>query len=563
MSLVPIALQLRESGHYARFQAACRDPRTAQAAVLRAIVQANADTAFGRAHGFSRTDGARDWHKAVPIRDYEGFRPYVERMVAGEPRVLTHEPPCMFTTTSGTTGQPKLIPVTPSWQKQMAGLLRLWMLKAQMDHPGCFAGQVLTVVSPAVEGHTPNGVPFGSMTGVTSQRAPWLLRRQYPTPYPVCLIKDYEARYALIMRLALAKSLSAIVTPNPSTLMRLAHLGSAQAEGLIKAIHDGTLGQPWPAVMTEAGLSESEIKAAIQQALTPNPERARELSRVLERHGALLPRFAWPELKLIGCWLGGSAGLHARALAEVYGETVALRDVGLLASEGRMTVPIADDTAAGPLYVHANYYEFIPEEAIDAAEPPVLGVHELEEGRRYYLLLTGANGLYRYDMNDVVEVRGFYHHTPQVAFVRKGRDMVNIIGEKLHLNQVQQAVREAERAAGLAVWQYQLVPDAEACRYDLLVETRPARPTTAALLAFAQAFEASLSRLNQEFEGKRASGRLKSARLHVMLEGWSERASRREVVAGKRDVQFKWPHLRPTWDEASRAEVAEAPTPIG
>lgn len=555
MSLLPFVLRLREAGHFERFQAACRDPRAAQASVLRGIVEANADTAFGRAHNFSRARAARDWHKAVPVRDYEGFRPYMERVVAGEKQVLTAEPPCMFTTTSGTTGAPKLIPVTPSWQKQMASLLRLWMYQAQADHPGCFAGQVLTVVSPAIEGHTPQGLPYGSMTGVTSQKAPWLLRRQYPTPYPVCLIKDYEARYNLIMRLALAKSLTAIVTPNPSTLMRLATLGAAQAEGLIKAIHDGTLGQPWPAVMTEAGLSEAEVKQAIESALVPAPERARTLSKILETHGALLPRFAWPELKLIGCWLGGSAGLHARALADVYGETVALRDVGLLASEGRMTVPLADDTAAGPLYVHANYYEFIPEAAIDEAEPPVLGVHELEEGRRYYLLLTGANGLYRYDMNDVVEVRGFYHHTPQVAFVRKGRDMCNITGEKLHLNQVQQAIREAERAAGLAIWQFQLVPDVEASRYDLLVETRPAQPPDAVLTSFLRAFEASLARLNLEFEGKRASGRLGETRLHLMQEGWAERASRREVASGKRDAQFKWQHLRPSWDEASRDDV--------
>jgi hypothetical protein len=558
MSLVPLALHLRESGNYARFQEACRDPRAAQAAVLQRIVEANAGTAFGRDHGFGRA--AKDWHKAVPIRDYEKLRPYMERVVAGESGVLTADAPCMFTTTSGTTGSPKMIPVTAAWRNQMGALLRLWMLKAQADHPGCFAGQVLTVVSPAVEGRTPSGIPYGAMTGVTSQKAPWLLRRQYPAPYAVSLIKDYEARYQLIMRLALAKQVSAIVTPNPSTLMRLSGVAERHGEAIVKAIHDGTLGMPWPDLLSGTDRTESAAKAEIMAALRPDPARARELGKLMETHGALLPRFAWPGLKLIGCWLGGSAGLHARALADVYGETVALRDVGLLASEGRMTVPLSDDTSAGPLYVHANYYEFIPEAAIEELEPPVLGAHELVDGGRYYIVLTGANGLYRYDMNDVVEVRGFFHHTPQVAFVRKGRDMVNITGEKLHLNQVQQAVREAERAAGLAVWQFQLIPDAVASGYDLLLETRPATPAAGVLSAFATAFDASLSRLNMEYEGKRASGRLQAPRLHLMTEGWTERASRREMATGKRDVQFKWPHLRQTWELESREEVAFSPT---
>ena len=98
------------------------------------------------------------------------------------------------------------------------------------------------------------------------------------------------------------------------------------------------------------------------------------------------------------------------------------------------TAPKQDGTAAGVLAVHASFFEFIAEEEIDAPCPAARLAHELEEGRRYYVLLTGANGLYRYDLNDIVEVRGFHHRTPKVAFVRKGRDMVSITGEKLHLN---------------------------------------------------------------------------------------------------------------------------------
>ena len=151
-----------------------------------------------------------------------------------------------------------------------------------------------------------------------------------------------------------------------------------------------------------------------------------------------------------------------------------LRDLGLVASEGRLTLPLVDGSAAGVLAIDAGFYEFIPEEAMDAGAPPVLLAHELEVGRRYGIVLSGANGLYRYDLNDIVEVRGYYRRTPLVAFVRKGRDMTSITGEKLHLNHVRAAVRAAEDATRVEVWQFRLIPDVETCRYDLLVEPRGA-----------------------------------------------------------------------------------------
>ena len=171
--------------------------------------------------------------------------------------------------------------------------------------------------------------------------------------------------------------------------------------------------------------------------------------------------------------------------------------------------------------------------------------------------MTGANGLYRYDMNDVVEVRGFHGHTPKVAFLRKGRDMLNITGEKLHLNHVLHAVRAAERATGLPVWQFRLIPDVEAARYDLLVELSARVERGSGLARFAAAFDRGLAEVNVEYGSKRASARLAPPRLCVMREGWAERRCREEFARGRREIQHKWCVMRPEWDEASRNEVLE------
>ena len=553
--LLEHALIAREWPQHLALDRAARNPEEAQARVLRGLLRANRDTVFGRDHGFSEIAGAADYARRVPMRDYEALRPYIVRTIDGEPAVLTAEPPVMFTTTSGTTGEPKLIPVTPRWAAATAGLMRLWAFYALRDHPAMLARKVLTIVGPAVEGKTPQGVPFGAMTGWSYQRLPWLIRRRQALPYAAALIRDYETRYFVAARLALAGPVSSIGTPNPSTLLRLADTAARRAEALVRAVHDGTLGVDDVEPVPHGELTGAEIGNVLETTIRPDPERAAFLGRVLERHGRLVLGECWPELALVGCWLGGSAGIQARHLTDHVDPSVARRDLGFVASEGRLTIPLEDGTAAGVLAVHASFFEFIAEEEIDATCPAARLAHELEEGRRYYVLLTGANGLYRYDLNDIVEVRGFHHRTPKVAFVRKGRDMVSITGEKLHLNHLIAAVRAGERATGVGVWQFRVIPDVEQARYDLLLELErpPAGPS--ALADFAAAFDSALAAANVEYDAKRASGRLGPPRLHLMRPGWSERLCRQDFARGRRENQHKWSAIGLEWDVASRGDV--------
>jgi GH3 auxin-responsive promoter len=542
--LLSYALTAQQWRHRRAFEEATRRPREAQAAVLRALLTDNARTLFGRHHGFGDLTPV-EYARRVPIRDYEALRPYVARAIAGEADVLTAEAPSCFASTSGTTGEPKLVPVTPGSARGMAALMRLWTAHALCDHRAMLDRRVLTLVGPAVEGVTAGGRPYGAMTGLTYQRLPWLIRRQHALPYAVALIRDHETRYFVALRLALAREISSIGTPNPSTLLRLGELAARRSEELIRAIHDGTLGAE---TMEPTG-------AALTAGLNPDPSRAARLERIARAHGRLVLGECWPDLALIGCWLGGSAGVQARHL-DAHFPGVARRDLGLVASEGRLTLPQEDDTAAGVLAVQTCFFEFLAEEEIDDPAPRTRLCHELEDGRRYYVIVSGPNGLYRYDLNDVVEVRGFHHRTPRVAFVRKGRDMLSITGEKLHLNHVLHAVRAAERATGLDVWQFRLVADVDAARYDLLVEL--ARPAPGGLLPeFSRVVDRALAEVNVEYAGKRASDRLAPPQLCLMRPGWSERLCRREFAGGRRDVQHKWNAMCADWDAASRAEIVE------
>jgi GH3 auxin-responsive promoter len=558
--LLAAGLRLGEWARDARFERATARPELAQATALHALLRRNARTAFGREHGFGAIRTPAEFVRAVPVRDYEGFRPYVRRIVAGEPAVLTAAPVTGFATTSGTTGEPKLVPVTHASLARMSALVRLWMRRALQDHPTLLDHAVLSVVSPAIEGRTATGIPFGAMSGLLQQGLPFLVRRGQAVPYAAHLVTDYEARAFVLLRLALARHVTAIGTPNPMTLIRLAAVARQEAEALLRAIHDGTLGIPWPTVRSESGWTPEATRRTLAAALRPDPARARALAAAASRRGALRLADAWPTLALVGCWLGGHAGRHAARLPADYGD-VPRRDLGLVASEGRVTLPVADGSAAGVLAVDAGFYEFVPEDAMetrDTGAPPTLLAHELEMGRRYDVLLTGDNGLYRYDLNDIVEVQGFHRGTPLLAFVRKGHDMTSITGEKLHLNHVQAAVREAECLTGVAVWQFRLIPDVDACRYDLLIEPRDGGLDAIGAEAFARAVDEALARINVEYAAKRRSRRLGLPRLSVMRDGWAERQCRAEFARGGREVQHKWAVIRAEWNEASRAEVVRA-----
>ncbi|HSO07214.1 MAG TPA: sterol desaturase family protein, partial [Pelomicrobium sp.] len=150
---------------------AARDPRSAQLEVLRRIVAANRDTRFGREHGFGDVRAYADYAARVPLSDYERLRPYVEAQERGGP-ALTAEKPVMYAVTSGTTGAPKFVPVLPATLAQFRAEQQLYTWVLYRHCPEAFAGRGLGLVGAAVEGRTPSGLPYGSVSGYLYRAMP-------------------------------------------------------------------------------------------------------------------------------------------------------------------------------------------------------------------------------------------------------------------------------------------------------------------------------------------------------------------------------------------------------
>ncbi len=535
--LIPLTIRWQGRALAQRLDAAARNPKQAQQQCLQHLLTRHQHTDFGRAHNFAQIQTSTDYKRAVPIRDYEEFRPYVQRMMQGETNVLVSDPVTMFTLTSGTTGQPKYIPVTQPSETRNSALMRQWLYRLLLKHHRCLNRALLGIVSPAVEGYTASGIPYGSLSGRIYQQLPPLIRDAYAVPYEVFEIQDYDLRYWAIARFALARQISFVGTPNPSTLLRLAAVIDTHREELIRSIHDGALG------LAAAGFSSATLEQ-LRTRLRPYPGRAKTLERIVETTGSLHLKDCWPHLQAIGCWTGGSVGLQSEQLASAYG-SVPLRDLGYLASEARVTLPINDHTPSGVLDLTLNYCEFIPEAAVEQAVPPIYLSHELEVGQRYSILLTTPGGLYRYHINDIVEVTGFYHQAPMLAFIRKGKDMSNLTGEKLHVNQILLAMEQVQHQFNLVIGPYQWVPNLQEMNYHIYVEWRDSRSDHWIQQVLLPTLDQVLQRLNGEYAQKRASRRLQSLRLYRMQPGWANALQQAEIAANGRDVQYKWKILAP------------------
>ncbi|HZA73761.1 MAG TPA: GH3 auxin-responsive promoter family protein [Propionibacteriaceae bacterium] len=531
------------------FNALCRTPVQAQDRLLRQILEANADTEFGRHHGFGGVTSFKEFQERVPISTYEDLEAYITAEMNGRPNQLTKEPPVLFTTTSGTTGSRKYIPMTREGKRAKSHLTWLWFCGLYRDHPGIVGGRILSVVSPEVESYAPSGVPVGAESGHGYRTMPGPVKSMYTAPYPVFAIEDYEAKYYTLLRLAAGQDISCIATVNPSTVLLLGDRLAQHTEPIIRDVRDGSLSSQFSV--------PQELRGSLH--LRPDPERARHLEWAAAAGGGVLrPGLAWPKLAAVGCWKGGTVGAYLAKFDTLFPQGPPVRDFGYYATELRGSVPLSDQGDAGVIAVGTNVLEFHP--AGDDRAPEgreLLPVERLEEGQRYFVYVTNASGLYRYDMNDIVEVAGHYGQTPLIRFIQKGKGVVSFTGEKLYETQVIAAVDEALAAlrgryhfiAAVA----ELV-DGTTPRLIFLTEFDDsiAEQDGSALV---DRLDAALGDQNDEYRSKRKSLRYGAPIIRVIRPGEYDRYRRRMVETGQRaDGQFKV--LRLTSDTSFAAEFA-------
>lgn len=525
-------------------EAASRDVPAAQQDRLLRILRTNADTLFGKQHGFADIQSVEEYRARVPIHTWDDIAPLVDRMVAGERGVLVAEDVFFYATTSGTTGRRKLIPVTSGFVEECRVATRVLFRTTFLEMPGIVRGKRLSMRSPKVEPLAP-GVEAGSITVALSGGLDGSESAFDAVPTAVYRVEDFATRYRLCIRFAAQEHVTLVSAVNPSTLLLFARTLEEHWQDSARALEDGGLG--------EGLVLDEDQRRQLSARAKKDPEAARRIRDSAEAHGGR-PRLRdlWPDLAGLVCWKGGSAPWYLSRLGASYGELPVL-DYGYAASEGCFGAPLSADGAASVLLPHGHFFELMPEEHVDevrAGERPTTLLHEAEPGRRYYVVVTTGAGLYRYDMNDVVEVVGRHHGAPLVVFRQKGGAMASITGEKVGESHVVQAMDGAATRAQIHVAGFVAAPllpvgSDDVPAYLLAVDPGDEALSDDDLARLAAAFDEALQEENSEYEAKRGSLRLGpviAARLpaHAIA-----RHRQQRVKAGAPDAHVKIPHVSP------------------
>lgn len=497
------------------------------------------NTGFGKDHGFQQIRSLADFRRQVPIAGYDHFAPYIDAVAAGDTNALVPESEKLiqFTITTGSSGVPKLNPVTSTWLREYRKAWNVWGMKLFVDHPNQIGSRMLQMSGTWDMGRTPGGYQISMVSALLTKIQNPLLKPYYLIPDDVNLIPDPVARHYVALRLSIVQDVGWILLMNPGTLIRLAEIGDTHQETLLKDVRDGTLTQ------------EFEIPVQIRKVLEDrhlkkHPARAKQLDKLAGSRGRLLPRDYWNS-PVIGCWLAGTAGFQSRYLSDYFGDSPT-RDMGLVSSEGRHTIPLADTHPAGVPSFESGFYEFVPaDEKAEHVQETLLG-HELTPGDEYRLIMTTAAGYYRFDIGDIVKCCGFQEQAPLLEFVQKSARVGDLEGEKVTEHQVVEAAHNAADKTGLNLSLITAVPrrlEFEQPRYDFLIEESDV-PDSRIASQFLSHLDQEIGNLNFLWRARRREGVLKAPHLTRIAANEWQRCIRKEVDRrGTGDYQYKHPGL--------------------
>jgi len=379
------------------------DPKQAQRRVLSSLIRRARRTQFGRDHGFSPAWSLDDFRSRVPPRDYEAFWEAYWRPAF--PRLTDCTWPGRipwFAVSSGTTaGATKYIPVSREMRRSniRAGADITVHHLANRPESRLLAGRVFMLGGSTGLTRQAPGVFSGDLSGIAAAELPGWARLRYFPPRDLERIADWEEKIDRFAARSLDAEISALAG-TPSWLLifleRLAELARARGGG-----SPGRLADIWPRLEM---LSHGGVAWA--------PYR--------DRFAALLE--------------GGGAETR-----EVYP-----------ASEGFFAVADRADGEGLRLLLDTGiFYEFIPLDALDSAEPDCRWVGDAEPGVNYALAVTTCAGLWRYLVGDTVTV--VERDPPRVLVTGRTSYMLSAFGEHVIGAEAERAVAEAARAVGATV----------------------------------------------------------------------------------------------------------------
>jgi hypothetical protein len=376
------------------------DPIHTQKKVFKHLIKAARNTMFGKDHDFDSVHNYEDFKSRVPVRDYEGLAPYIQKILDGYEDILWKGKPLYFAKTSGTTSGVKYIPVTKeSIPFHIAAARDAILNYIHETGNSKFLDGSLIFLSGSPEMEKKNGIFIGRLSGIVNHHVPAYLRSNQKPSYKTNCIDDWEEK------------LEKVIDETQQARMTL-----------ISGI------PPWVQMYFD---------------------------RIVSRTGKKI-KDVFPDFSLF-IYGGVNFEPYKAKLFESIGKKIDSIET-YPASEGFIAFQDSQkDDGLLLLLKSGIFYEFIPAEEYFSPNPTRLSIGEVKAGVNYAIILNTNAGLWGYSIGDTVR----FVSTEPYRLVVTGRikHFISAFGEHVIGEEVEKAMKAAmEKNPGTEVTEFTVAP---------------------------------------------------------------------------------------------------------
>lgn len=370
-----------------------------QEAVFKDLLKGAKSTEFGKDHSLTEVSDYAGFRQAVPVRDYEGFKPYIEKIKDGKHNILWKGKPIYLAKTSGTTSGVKYIPITKDSISNHINTARNALLNymAETGNSG-FADGKMIFLSGSPELERVAGVPTGRLSGIVNHHIPQYLRKNQLPSYETNCIEDWETKLDAIVKETVTQDMRLISGIPPWMQMYFDRLQEVSGKKIKELF-------PNFSVLVHGGVAFEPYKAKLFQSIGQSVD-------AIETFPASEGFFAFQDSQ---------------------------KEEGLLLN-----------TDSG------IFYEFIPAAEIFNQSPTRLSLQDVKLGENYALVVNSNAGLWGYNIGDTVK---FVSTAPyRIVVTGRIKHFISAFGEHVIAEEVEQSLLKAAGEEGIRITEFTIAP---------------------------------------------------------------------------------------------------------
>ena len=370
-----------------------------QQQLFQQLIKTGTKTEFGADHNFAAVKTHEDYVKQVPIRDYEAFKPYIEKIKEGKHNILWKGQPIYFAKTSGTTSGVKYIPITkdsiPNHINTARNALLCYMAETG-NHVFADGKLIFLIGSPTLD--RIGGIPTGRLSGIVNHHVPKYLRANQLPSYETNCIDDWEQKLEKIVAETIHENMTLISGIPPWVQMYFDRLQEKSGKKIGDLFPDFS-------VMVQGGVNYEPYKARLMESIG-RPVDTIELFPASEGFFAFQDSQKEPGMLLNTC-----SGI---------------------------------------------FFEFVPVAEISNNNPTRLTLKDVQPGQNYALIISSNAGLWAYNIGDTVK----FLSTDPYRLVVTGRTkhFISAFGEHVIVEEVEAAILKVTKEAGIHITEFTVAP---------------------------------------------------------------------------------------------------------